>query len=175
MYVVINGVEKALMMSPQLLQYFNGTTPTGSRDFTSEKNRDLMNGLTRRLVAFFGGVTGCTMDPHFPKFKKTANFRRMHQRMNLDNADFDAFNAAVLGVMGGAGVSQADLTTMKSMLETFRPKVVKGKKNLPPPPAASKPAAGGSKPAAGGSKPAAGGSKPAAGGSKPAGSKPAGP
>jgi len=169
MYAVVNGVEFQVTMNPELLQYFNGTKPPGSRDFTDPANRDLMAGLTKRLVAFFGGLTGCTMDPHFPKFKKTANFRRLHQRMGISNSDFDMFNSIVLSVMQGAGVTQADLTTMKSLLETLRPKIVKGKRSVAPPPAASKPA--GTKPAAtkaAGSK--AAGSKAAAK-TKAAGSK----
>jgi len=139
MYTVIDAVSLQLFMpTNDLAQYFNGTTPPGSRDFVSEKNRDLAAGLNHRLIAFFGGLLGCTLDPHFPVFKKTANFRRLHQRMGITNAQFDEFNGVLISVCQSAGVAQADLTTMTAILETFRTRVVKQKR---PQPGANSPAA----------------------------------
>jgi len=122
---IIMAVEKTVTNPKQdLAQYFNGTTPVGSRNFVDPNNRDLLHQLTVRLVAFFGELLGCD-DSNFPAFHKSANFRRIHHRMQLSAAQFSSFNAAVATAMKTAGVSQADVNSFTlNSLNPFRSKIV---------------------------------------------------
>jgi hypothetical protein len=110
-----------------LAQYFNGTTPSGSRNFVDPENRDLLHQLTVRLVAFFGELIGCN-ERDFPSFKKTANFRRLHHRMMISESHFNNFNAAVATAMKNAGVSQSDTNKVATVLAGFKDQVVFSKR-----------------------------------------------
>jgi len=110
-----------------LAQYFNGTTPQNSRNFLDPKNKDLLGSLNDRFVAFFGEIYGCTQ-PDFPRFYRTGNLRRMHQRMMLTDAQFNEFQAALGNVLTGLGVASTDVTTATTALEPFRSKIVRNRR-----------------------------------------------
>jgi len=129
--LMLEGIQaiEAIVTKPtsDLAQYFNGTTPAGSRNFLDPANKDLLHELTIRLVAFFGQLLGCN-DPTFPKFHKTANFRRLHHRMMLTDAEFQEFNGVVLTVLNSAGFSNADVGLVGVVLNGFQSKIVFSKR-----------------------------------------------
>jgi hypothetical protein len=130
MFTLIDGVFEKIMMG-RLAAYFNGTTPTGSRDYLDPNNRDLLHFLVVRLVAFFGEILGCT-EKGFPQFHRTGNFRRMHQRMFIDLADFELFNSYVLESAEAAGISSSDAGMISNVLNSFQSTIVFGSRKAAP-------------------------------------------
>jgi len=74
--------------------------------------------LVAHLIQFFGAALGCS-DGTIGTYAG-ANMTASHNFMIINNANFNYFNQAVLGVMRGAGVTAADLTSVLAVLETTR-------------------------------------------------------
>jgi len=74
--------------------------------------------LVAHLIQFFGAALGCS-DGTIGTYAG-ANMTAAHNFMIINNANFNYFNQAVLGVMRGAGVTAADLTSVLAVLETTR-------------------------------------------------------
>jgi len=124
MYTIINKLS-AVVTNPNniLAQYFNGTTPPGSRNFLDPANIDFLKLLDHRFVAFFGALMGCNA-PGFPVFEQSGNFRRIHQRMHLNITEFDVFVIDAGVVLKNVGFDQSDISTVAKIIGLFKSRVV---------------------------------------------------
>jgi len=114
---VVGGVFGiAVAPGSPLLQFFDGTTPAGSTDFTT--NTGAKDTLAASLVAFFGNALGCT-DAGFPAYTGP-NMKDTHLAIPIGPFEFSVFNSAVISIMAGAGVIQADLNAVAVVLESLR-------------------------------------------------------
>jgi len=117
---VVSGTVGAALGSP-LKQFFDGTTPAGSTNFTSAANSGALTTLEFNLVQFFGGALGCT-DGTITTYTGPS-MQIVHQNMPITLTYFQTFCSALLGVMGGFGVSQTDLNTVNATLQTTLPAI----------------------------------------------------
>jgi len=80
--------------------------------------------LAGSLVAFFGqaGVLGCS-DPTFPAYTGNPSMADVHRKFPINLATFNFFNNALLGVLNGAGVTQADQNAVNAVLQTTQPAI----------------------------------------------------
>jgi len=131
--VVTGVVNKLVAAGAPTKIWFDGTKPVGSLNFLDPANERALTRLIAGLVAFFGqkGVLGCT-DPDFPKYNGP-QLRPLHRgdgneykSMEISNMAFNFFSISLVEVLAGAGVAQADLTTVRELLETTRPLIVDG-------------------------------------------------
>jgi truncated hemoglobin YjbI len=105
-----------------LLEFFDGTTPPGSTDFTDPANSAATNKLAANLVAFFGIALGCP-DPAFPKYNGNPDMKVVHQNIPIGQAEFDSFNNLVIAVMAQKGVSKEDQAAALGVLNTLQPDI----------------------------------------------------
>jgi len=143
--IITDVIARVVNPNQILAQYFNGTTPPGSRNFLDPKNRDLTEDLINRLIAFFGQLLQCT-SKDFPAFHKTGNFRRIHHRMRLTVNEFNLFNAAVLAALKDSKFSTSDIGDVGVVLNSFSSEIVFQKRvpkpsvtGFPPIPSLAKP------------------------------------
>jgi len=114
---VINGVLAAAVNPANgLLQFFNGTVPAGSPNFVA--NTTAYGILQAHLIQFFGAALGCS-DGTIGAYQGNSMVIA-HQNIPINNATFEGFNGAVIAVLKGFGVSQADLTSVMAVLEGAR-------------------------------------------------------
>lgn len=114
--VVDGTVNAALNVNSGLRQFFNGSVPAGSIDFTT--NTAQYTRLRTNLVNFFGQALGCS-DMSIPAYTGK-NMKLAHATIPIGNTAFVTFNTALVGVMKGAGVAQADLMAVAGVLEGTR-------------------------------------------------------
>lgn len=62
---IVGKVVTAEVSNPQILPFFNGVSPPGSRNIVGSPTE--VTRVSNGLVAFFGGALGCT-DTGFPKY-----------------------------------------------------------------------------------------------------------
>jgi len=93
---------------------FNGSL-TNTTDYIT--NTTAQGILVTGLVNFFGALLGCTTTANYTG---PSNMVLVHQYLIIDNATFEYFNNALLGVMAGAGVNATDLANVAAVLESFR-------------------------------------------------------
>jgi len=117
---VVSGTVGAALGSP-LKQFFDGTTPAGSTNFTNAANSGKLTTLEFNLVQFFGGALGCTDGTITPYTGPSMQI--VHQNMPITLTYFQTFCSALLGVMGGFGVSQSDLNAVNATLQTTLPAI----------------------------------------------------
>eukprot|EP01115_Flamella_aegyptia_P005576 TRINITY_DN2334_c0_g1_i1.p1 TRINITY_DN2334_c0_g1~~TRINITY_DN2334_c0_g1_i1.p1 ORF type:complete len:197 (+),score=104.37 TRINITY_DN2334_c0_g1_i1:252-842(+) len=116
--VVSQTVNAAL--NSDLKQFFDGTTPPGSTDFTS--NSAAFNTLATHLVQFFGAALGCT-DGSIGAYTGNPDMKAVHANMPITLAYFNAFNSALLNVLTTNGVTQADANAVGAVLESTKPAI----------------------------------------------------
>jgi len=93
---------------------FNGSLPNTTNFITNTTAQGL---LVAGLVGFFGGALGCnTTAP----YTGPGNMVLVHQYLIIDNVTFEYFNAALIGIMAGAGVNSTDIAAVSGVLESFR-------------------------------------------------------
>jgi len=120
--VVTGVVGKVTASGTITLKYFDGTKPAGSTNFLDAKNADALKALSDALVSFFGGALGCT-DGTITKYTGPS-LLKVHSKMGISGGEFDFFNAQVIVVLAGAGVTSSDQSAVLSVLESTRKDVV---------------------------------------------------
>jgi len=115
MTTVVTNVVTACLADPALKIYFDGTKPAMSTDFTAAANMGRYNILAQHLIEFFASALGCSDGGVKAYSGKT--LKDSHANMGVTKADFDNFNAKVVKVVGDLGVSQADQTAIKGVLD----------------------------------------------------------
>lgn len=102
--------------------WFNGTNGRAGTDFLT--NPEAFNSLVGKLMGYFGqaNALGCSaaFTNKFPA--PTVDMRSAHAEFQkpVDRAAFEYFNQAVIRVLAGYGVSNADLATVAKYLDGFR-------------------------------------------------------
>jgi len=115
--MVISGVLAAATNPANgLLQFFNGTVPPGSPNFVANATANAI--LTAHLIQFFGAALGCS-DGTIGAYQGNP-MAVAHANIPINNATFEGFNAAVIAVLKGMGVSAADLASVYTVLESVR-------------------------------------------------------
>jgi len=118
--VVLGVFTNITTVGSPLVSFFDGSTvnfPGGMKvNFITAGMSQTV--LVTHLIQFFGAALGCS-DGTIGTYAG-ANMTAAHNFMIINNANFNYFNQAVLGVMRGAGVTAADLTSVLAVLETTR-------------------------------------------------------
>jgi len=121
---VVNGVvPKVVAPGTPTKRYFDGTVPRGSLNYTSPANSGALTSLVDSLVKFFGGALGCKDGTIGAYTGPTMD--KVHLPLGITDGAFNFFNQRVIEVMRGAGVVQADLTAVLSVLNSLRGQIVK--------------------------------------------------
>jgi hypothetical protein len=120
--VVVNTFMKAVDPASPIKGFFDGTTPKGSIDFTT--NTAQQTRLVNDLVAFFGqdGILTCT-DPGFPKYNNTSTLKQIHSAMPIGTKEFTTFNDALIQVLKEAGVADNDRTAVRAILDSTKSEI----------------------------------------------------
>jgi len=113
---VVDGTVSKALSSPNLKQFFNGTTPPGSIDFT--KDPISFSILRNHLIEFFGAALGCT--DRTIGIYNGRSLKDAHRNIPINLASFKEFNGAVTATMTSAGVRLKDVQTVASVLESTR-------------------------------------------------------
>jgi len=142
---VVNATVMGVLATP-LVQFFNGSI-SGKTNFLT--NSGAFNTLFLHLVQFFGSALGCT-DGSIGAYAGV-DLGTAHAGLGITVAQFNQFNNILLGVLTGAGVSAADVSTVSGVLNGTQSSIVAGSSG-------STGGAGGSTGGAGGSTGGAGGS-----------------
>jgi hypothetical protein len=125
MTAVVNGSINAALGAPSLRVYFDGTKQfPGSKNFTAPANAAAFQTLFDHLVQFFGNKTilGC-YDGSIPPYSGV-DMKTAHNGMGINTAEFDAFRDAIGTVAASAGVTAADVTYLKALIDTTRGDIV---------------------------------------------------
>lgn len=122
MYAIVQAVVTAELGEPTIKIYFDGTKPVGSKNIAGTPS--LAQKLIDDLVAFFGAALGCR-DATFPKFAGNGDMRDLHKFMGIDRKDFDKFNDIFITTLGTLGVDTFDRTTIRRVLDSFAPPIVR--------------------------------------------------
>ncbi len=103
--------------------YFNGTKPAGSTDFT--KDTTAAGILVLHLVQFFADKSAfnCT-DGTIGAYEGRTDMAAVHQPMMIGSAESTAFNDALISILNGYGVTQADQTATRNLLNAFTSDIV---------------------------------------------------
>jgi len=115
--VVSKTVAAALASGDtELKQFFDGKTPAGSTDFTT--NTGAFNTLFAHLVEFFGSALGCS-DGTIGTYQGNTDLKAVHAQMPITLAFFNAFNNAVISSCQSLGVTdQTDLNGVLTVLQS---------------------------------------------------------
>eukprot|EP00027_Filamoeba_sp_ATCC50430_P001716 CAMPEP_0168556602 /NCGR_PEP_ID=MMETSP0413-20121227/8972_1 /TAXON_ID=136452 /ORGANISM="Filamoeba nolandi, Strain NC-AS-23-1" /LENGTH=188 /DNA_ID=CAMNT_0008587563 /DNA_START=35 /DNA_END=601 /DNA_ORIENTATION=+ len=99
--------------------FFDGTTPEGSIDYVD--NSTATDELVSGMVAYFAATApfNCT-DSNIPVYTNTKSLKEIHKNMPIDESAFNIFNAAMLGVLQGMGVSEDDQTAVLNLLTSTK-------------------------------------------------------
>eukprot|EP01128_Nolandella_sp_AFSM9_P007253 TRINITY_DN3920_c0_g2_i1.p1 TRINITY_DN3920_c0_g2~~TRINITY_DN3920_c0_g2_i1.p1 ORF type:complete len:636 (+),score=216.92 TRINITY_DN3920_c0_g2_i1:62-1909(+) len=95
------------------VEYFDGTTPEGSTDFTTDATA--LTKLAGDLVAFFGAALGCN-EPDFPTYTGSTDMRAVHENMAVLPRAFDGFVNSIHKTLLAAGFSADDAGAVQSLL-----------------------------------------------------------
>jgi hypothetical protein len=115
---VVTGTVGAALAS-DLKQFFDGTTPKGSTNFTDPSNMNRYNTLALHLIEFFGAALGCT-DGTILAYGGNPNMKAVHANMPITPHFFNEFNQALIGVLAGAGVTPDDQDAVLAVLESTK-------------------------------------------------------
>jgi hypothetical protein len=74
--------------------------------------------LLNHLYQFFGALLGCTEDG-FPSYQGVADMYEVHKFMFINNTQMNYFNSQVAGAASSLGVSDDDVATIGSVLNTL--------------------------------------------------------
>jgi len=121
MQTIVNKIVTAEVSDPLVRLFFDGTAPPGSTNFLN--NTGALNGLVNGLIAFFGSALGCN-DPTFPKYTGSTDMKLVHAKMPIDQDVFSRFNAIFVQTLRSLGVSEADLSTIMGLLDSFALQIV---------------------------------------------------
>jgi len=121
MFTVVNRIVSNELARPLILPFFDGTTPPGSTNFLT--NQAAFNHLLTGLVAFFGSALGCS-EPGFPIYQGP-DMKTVHKFMPIDRDLLDLFNDVFVSVLPGFGVDVFDQSTIRGLLNSFAPAIVK--------------------------------------------------
>jgi len=113
---VVDGVVSKALGSMNLKQYFNGQTPPGSIDFTS--NPQLFAILRNHLIEFFGMALGCT-DRTIGVYNGRS-LRDAHRFMGINFSTFKEFNNAITSTLASAGVRPSDVSKVAGVLDSLK-------------------------------------------------------
>jgi hypothetical protein len=110
----------AALGSP-LKKYFDGTQPSGSRDFVNDKTNQ--GALVVGLVQFFGRALGCSDNSIPVRTGAEPNLKLLHAPMNIDQTDFDLFNTVLLSKLTnfnneGVGMNAKFVPPVSAFLNT---------------------------------------------------------
>jgi hypothetical protein len=119
---IVNDLVGVALGSP-LAIYFNGTKPAGSTNFAT--NSAAAGVLVAHLVQFFAlpVAFNCT-DGTIGEYEGRTDMAAVHQPMMIGAAESTAFNDALIDIMAGYGVSQADQTATRNLLNSFTSAIV---------------------------------------------------
>jgi truncated hemoglobin YjbI len=120
MATVVNRVVSFELQNPDILQYFDGSKPPNSTDYTTDPVA--YQHLASGLIAFFGGALGCT-DPTFPRYTGP-NMQVVHSKMMLTRATFDTFNTIFINALASLGVTLGDQAIIRTFLNSFAGSIV---------------------------------------------------
>jgi hypothetical protein len=118
--VVTGAFTQLVAPTSPLLGFFDGTY--NAVNYTNPANAAATTNLANHLVQFFGAALGCT-DPSYPPYTGNTDLHAVHIALPIGSFEFSAFNNIVIGVMAGAGVSQADQTATLAVLNTLQPDI----------------------------------------------------
>jgi len=120
---VVNGTVLGLVApNAPTRKYFDGRKPPGSLNFLDPRNVGALIRLKNSLVKFFYGPLGCTDRPILNY--TGGSMKGAHAAMGITSDDFTFFVDTLLGVLSKAGVTAADVKTVKSVLESTRGDIV---------------------------------------------------
>jgi len=124
-YIVVQTFGLITASGSNNRPFFDGSMPSytdAGIDYIN--NSTALGFLAGRLVQFFGqqGVLGCN-DPNFPAYQGP-NITYVHRNMGITDAEFEFFNAQVIAVAAGAGVTASDQTAISNVLESTRNSIV---------------------------------------------------
>jgi hypothetical protein len=74
--------------------------------------------LLNHLYQFFGALLGCTQDG-FPSYQGVADMYEVHKFMFINNTQMNYFNSQVAGAASSLGVSDDDVATIGTVLDTL--------------------------------------------------------
>jgi hypothetical protein len=121
--VVEGAVPKLVAAGTPTKQYFDGTRPKNSLNYLDPKNANALAALKSSLVSFFGAALGCSDGSIGAYSGPTMDV--VHQPLGISDFAFEFFNLQVIEVMRKAGVQEADLSAVLSVLVSTRNAVVK--------------------------------------------------
>lgn len=116
-----------VLADSQFVPFFDGTTPSGSTDFTM--NAQATADLKTRFVAFMGrpDVLACPQDT-FPQTDfQILDLKALHAAMPITPALFTAFNQHILDAVGKVAtdasitLEAADVTAVQDLLNSLEP------------------------------------------------------
>ena len=142
MTTLVNQLVGVALGSP-LAIYFNGTKPAGSTNFAT--NTAAATTLVNHLVQFFAMPVAfnCT-DGTIGAYEGRTDMAAVHQPMQIGMAESTAFNDALIGVLASNGVTQADQTATRTLLNSFSSAIVyQGTPSTPTTPQAATPKSSG--------------------------------
>jgi len=117
---VVDGTIAIVAGPGPTKKYFDGTKPPGSTNYLT--NAAALSALRTSLINFFWRPLGCTDRP-IRNYTGGA-MGPVHAAMGISDTEFTFFENALLNVLIRAGVSPADVTTVKGVLETTRAAIV---------------------------------------------------
>lgn len=114
--IVDGTIDAVLDEKSLLLEYFDGTVPAGSTNFTDPKNAAAANFLRDGLVNFFGAALGCS-DGSIPAYTGRG-MKEVHKDMPISGIEYDFFNTQLIKVVDNAGVDEVDQKFLLDLLNS---------------------------------------------------------
>jgi hypothetical protein len=116
------NVSGILAPNAGLARFFSGAGPTTNRGDTPVTVNFLDSGtnqdtLLEHLYQFFGALLGCTA-AGFPAYQGDADMFRVHKFMRITKEQNDYFFSQVAGAASALGVSDEDVATIVTVLDT---------------------------------------------------------
>jgi len=128
MGTVVSQIVTREVDDPLVGLFFDGTLPAGSINFLT--NQSAFERLEFNLITFFGAALGCN-DPNFPKYRGKTDMKVVHAKMPIDQATFASFITIFVTTLRSLGVTEDDLYTVDSLLNSFALQIVDPKTICP--------------------------------------------
>jgi len=120
MNAIVDAVVTAEVTNSSIAPFFNGQKPPGSPNILGDTNE--VARVKAGLVAFFGGVLGCT-EAGFPRYTGP-DMASIHQKMLISRLEFDIFNELFINTLAGLNVAPGDLVTVRGILDSTSLQIV---------------------------------------------------